>query len=397
MKRLWLTIAAALFTLLGSTRLDAAFHAVVFDEVVTSYGGDPDVQFIEMRMTFPFQNLTTHSIFAAFDDTGTYIGDILEVPSDLPNQGNGVRWLVGTSEFQTTSALAPDFIMPPGILPTAGGMVCYGGGQSQLLPEDPPDWDRNDFTNYVDCLAYGTYAGTTNSLITAPTPLDGDGHSLQRVGNTYNNLNDFACGDPITPQNNNAASASLPATTFCGACPGQFDPACLTGFAKGFLLVKEAPAGKEKLVAKLLKGPALVQNDLGNPLSSGGTAYGLCVYDDSGSLAGEFEVDRAGDSCAGLPCWSAIGDDPPDGKGYKYKDEAGGADGVRKVLYKSGEAGKSKVIMKGKGPGLPSGVAAALQSATSVRLQFRGSDAAECLSVDLTDFKKQESDFFKAK
>jgi hypothetical protein len=210
-------------------------------------------------------------------------------------------------------------------------------------------------------------------------------------------LNDFACGDPLTPQNNSAATVTLPATTFCGACPGQSDPACLTGFDKGFLLVKEAPAGKEKLVAKLLKGPAATQSDLGNPLGSGGTAYGLCVYDQTGFLAGEFEVDRAGASCGGLPCWSAIGDDPPDGKGYKYKDEAGDADGVRKVLYKGGDAGKSKVILKGKGSGLPAGLTAALQSATSVRLQFRGSDAVQCLSVDLTDLKKQEIDFFKAK
>jgi len=105
-------------------------------------------------------------------------------------------------------------------------------------------------------------------------------------------------------------------------------------------------------------------------------------------------VDRAGDNCAGVPCWKAVGGDPPDGKGYKYKDEGGG---VRKILYKGGDAGKSKVIVKGKGSGLPTGLAAALQSSTSARLQFRGSDAAVCLSVDVTDIKKQESDSFKAK
>ena len=77
-----------------------------------------------------------------------------------------------------------------------------------------------------------------------------------------------------------------PTATPIGACPLTVDGGCTTGFAKGTLLIKEDIAGKEKLVAKMVKGPALAQTDLGNPLSGGGTVYSLCIYDDAGNLAG---------------------------------------------------------------------------------------------------------------
>ena len=372
----------------------ALFHIAVIDEVMTSYGGDPSVQFIEIRMLAPLQNISLqHSIFAAFDSTGTYVGDILEVPGNVPNSGTDLRWLVGTAAFQTASGLTPDFIMPAGVLPTGGGMVCYGGGPNVLVPINPPTWDRNDFANYVDCVAYGTYSGTVNALVGAPTPLNGDGHSLQRTSNTKNNAADFSCGDPATPENNASQTVSLPATTPCGACPAAPDAGCVSTFTKGLLLAKET--GKQKLVAKLIGGPALAQTDLGNPLNSGGTAYQLCVYDAGGALAGQLSVNRAGDTCGSAPCWKALGGDPPSGNGYLYKDTAESAAGVFKIVYKSDP--KSKALVRGRGPNLPTGIAAALQSSTSATVQLRGSDAPKCLSVTLTDIKRHDPDFFKAK
>jgi len=391
-------VVAVLAAVVWSSSAGAVFHLSVFDEVMTSYGGDPNVQFIEIRMLAPIQNAVQNSVLAAFDNTGTYINDILVVPGNLTNQGTDVRWLVGTSAFATATGLAPDFIMPTGILPTSGGMVCYGGGGG-LVPAAPGSWSRTNFANYVDCVAYGTYAGSTNAHIGTPTTLNGDGHSLQRIGSTNNNAADFTCADPATPENNAGVSANMAATTPCpappGPCPASPDLGCVGGFGKGMLQIKEDP-GKEAWLAKFLKGPALAQTDLGNPLSAGGTEYALCVYDNAGSLVGTLDVDRAGDTCSGSPCWKAVGGDPPGGKGYKYKDDALAASGVFKILYKGGVAGKSKVIVKGRGTGLPMNVADALMSATSTTLQFRSSDA-QCLSVSLATIKKQEANFFKAK
>jgi hypothetical protein len=391
-------VIVAALALLGVARpASAIFHISVIDEVSTSYNGDPNVQFIEMRMLAILQNFVTNSVFAAFDANGNYINDVLVVPGNVATGGNGVRWLVGTSGFQTASGLTPDFIMPSGILPTGGGMLCYGGGGG-LAPQNPPSWDRTNFANYVDCVAYGTYAGSTNALIGTPTTINGDGHSLQRVGtaSTHNNSVDFTCGDPLTPENNAGTTVSLPATTPCPNCPVAPDALCLSTFSGGSLLVKEA-TGKQKLLVKMLGGPALAQTDVGNPLSGGGTAYKLCIYNNMSNLVGHLLVDRAGDTCGGNPCWKALGGDPPSGKGYKYKDGTLAASGVAQILFKGGAAGKTKALLKGSGSGLPTGITAALQSATSATVQLIGTGAPKCLSVNLTEIKKHEADSFKAK
>ena len=414
-RRIHALIAGVSVMLACATSAQAVFHVSDIDEVLTSYGGDPNVQFVEMRMLAPFQNGVANSVFAAFDSTGTYVGDILVVPGNVANGNTDDRWLIGTSAFQTATGLAPDFIMPTGVLPTGGGMVCYGGGGG-LVPQNPPTWSRTTFTNYVDCVAYGTYSGSSNALIGTPTSLDGDGHSLQRIGSTHNNSADFSCADPATPTNNSGTSASMTATAPCPAptptatptitptatptpldCPAAPDGTCLNPFAKGLLLVKEAPAGKEKFIAKMIGGPATVQTDLGNPLMSGGTAYHVCLYDGGGSLVGKLNVDRAGATCGSAACWKAVGGDPPGGKGYKYKDKAATADGVTQILYLSGTAGKTKALVKGAGANLPTGIAASLQSSTSATAQLRGSDASHCLTVTVTDVKKHDPTLFKAK
>lgn len=181
-------------------------------------------------------------------------------------------------------------------------------------------------------------------------------------------------------------------------CPEVADSGCTSGFSKGFLLVRDV-SGKEKIIGKWIKGPALSQTDMGNPLAGGsGTAWTMCIYDQSDALVGQLVVDRAGDSCSGRPCWKSVGKEPPDpaGKGYKYKDAALSSDGVQKIIYKGGTAGHSKAILKGKGSNIPSGIAAALQSSTQATIQLRSSDG-ECLSAVLTDRKKNDVDFYKIK
>ncbi|MGH7789183.1 MAG: pre-peptidase C-terminal domain-containing protein [Candidatus Binatia bacterium] len=180
-------------------------------------------------------------------------------------------------------------------------------------------------------------------------------------------------------------------TSTCGM------PVCtVTAFGKGGLLSKET-AGKEKLVAKFLKGPALTQTDFGDPFG-GTTAYHLCVWDDGPALVGGYRVDRAGDVCSGASalCWKPLGQPPPSGAGYAFKDSDAVSDGIAKMSLKGGGAGKSKVLVKGRGAALPS-IATALQTSTSVTLQLVGSDAPVCLQKTLSNITKQEAGFFKAK
>jgi hypothetical protein len=177
-------------------------------------------------------------------------------------------------------------------------------------------------------------------------------------------------------------------------CPQLADAACTTGFDKGALLVKETVPGKEKFLAKLIMGPQLAQGDMGDPID-GDTGYSLCIYDDDSGLVASMCVDRAGDTCGGSPCWKSIGGVPPDGKGYYFKDSRADA-GILKLQYWSGNAGQSKVIIKGRGSNIPSGIPAALQYSAQVTVQVRSSDG-QCLSGALTDRKKNEPDYYKIK
>ncbi len=190
----------------------AAFHLAVIDEVMTSYNGDTNVQFVEIRMLLTSQTVVGDSVLAAFDTSGNYVADVLVVPSSL-TLNTEVRWLMGTTQFETVSGVTPDFIMPAG-LPTGGGMICWGA--PGVVPP-APTWDRTILTNYIDCVAYGTYSGPSNVHIGTPTSLDADGHSLQRTGDTNNNATDFVCGDPADPTNHSSASTSLVATSSCSA------------------------------------------------------------------------------------------------------------------------------------------------------------------------------------
>lgn len=185
-------------------------------------------------------------------------------------------------------------------------------------------------------------------------------------------------------------------------CPPTPD-ACIGGFGKGTLIKKES-AGKEKLIVKMIKGPLINQIDFGDPTIGGGTRYNLCIYDSTPALVGVVVVDRAGNTnCSGgsTTCWSSIGPVPPGGKGYKFKDTDLTSDGTAKIILKGGptSAGKSKILVKGSGAGIPAGVTALLTSSTNATVQLRGNNApgAGCWSVTLGTIKKQTADFFKAK
>ncbi len=212
---LW--VCTALFLLTPARPSHAVFHLMVIEEVMTSYGGDPSVQFVECELETVAQNFVTDTVLGAFDAAGSYLGDVLVLPSDLIGPtGSGVRWIMGTQAFATLSGVTPDYIIPAA-LATGGGMVCWGAPGAGVAVPPPGSWDHTNPDNYVDCLAYGTYSGPTAINSGNPTPLDADGHSLVRSSDTNDNETDFECGDPATPETafDGGSSASLAATTAC--------------------------------------------------------------------------------------------------------------------------------------------------------------------------------------
>ena len=119
-------VLTAITVLFMADVASAAFHLAVIDEIMTSYGGDSNVQFVEIRMLAGGQTFVSNSVLGVFDATGAYTGDALVVPSNLANSGAGLHWLMATPQFTTVSSLTPDFTFPNGSLPSGGGMVCWG-------------------------------------------------------------------------------------------------------------------------------------------------------------------------------------------------------------------------------------------------------------------------------
>ena len=163
----------------------AIVHLAEIHELMVGFDGDPDVQFVEINMRLFGQNITVNTKLSAFDASGTFIdadavtpGDqpLLVVPGNVPNSGDGVRWLMGTAAFEIAFGIQVDFEYPPApVLPATAGMVC--------LFEN-----FRDFTNpsqSVDCVAYGGAAFTGQNPNSSPSeaatvgPGDG-GSSLTR-------------------------------------------------------------------------------------------------------------------------------------------------------------------------------------------------------------------------
>ena len=186
-------------------------------------------------------------------------------------------------------------------------------------------------------------------------------------------------------------------------CPTTPDTSCDTTWGQGALLVKETKPGKEKIRLDFGKGPELAQEDLGNPLAVGGTSYSTCVYDGANNLVAQMDVDRAGMLCAGKPCWLPLGGLPPDGLGYLYRDKDASSDGIARLTLKAGNAGKSKLSIRGANnfkkdqDRLPTLLAPRLAGSTSVTAQLHDHARTECFSVTYDDVKKDDGRIFKAK
>ena len=224
------------------------------------------------------------------------------------------------------------------------------------------------------------------------------GLALDESGNVYvGGMSAATWGSPIRPYESDLDSwvAKLSASpSLCAPVPS---PGCASSWAKGQLVVKETVAGKEKLVAKLLKGPALVLADFADPIT-GDTEYVACLYNEAGALVEDLEVARGSDTCGKRPCFKALGT-----KGYLYKDGDFASDGVGFLKLQVGGVGKSKILLKGKNnaskgqTSLPAGMAAALLGQAQVTLQLHVSDGATaCHSVTL-DVSINTGDFLKAR
>jgi hypothetical protein len=234
MSRLALAVAA-LAALLSAAPARAVFHVTRINEVMSGAAGNPNLQYVEVRMLAGFQNAVANARLTAFTCDGSSHTVLLVLPNNVTNQGIGVTFLMASPDDATVFAAAgihPDFTFSPGLSP-ACGMVCWGA--PGFAPPAPSSWNPADPNNYVDCVAYGAYTGPRKTSTHDGTPMSGtpttlpagEGtHSLSRTSDTQNNLADIGLACP-TPMNNAGSVGSFgpctPPTTLAGGAPGCSD------------------------------------------------------------------------------------------------------------------------------------------------------------------------------
>src|SRR5690242_15388285 len=133
-----------------SSTVHAAFQSVSITEIGVGFRGDPDVQFVELRLDAGGQMHFTNTRLTVFDKDAVPTV-LLLTPSEVANGASGRTVLYATAAFQTATGVTPDFVIPAAIV-APSGMVCWGAPGA--IPPDPSSWDVEKPENYVDCVAY---------------------------------------------------------------------------------------------------------------------------------------------------------------------------------------------------------------------------------------------------
>jgi len=373
----------------------ALFHLARVNEVMSGVGGNANVQYVEIRMLFGFQNSVTNTRLTWFDCSFSACQVLMQVPANVANSGNGVTWLMASPDdatfFAATGAHAEFYWNNAtiGDVDRTCGMVCWGAPGA--VAPNPATWDPGDPNNYTDCVAYGGYAGRTKTVAafsggptSGPPDTDPAGNgttmSLTRVSDTNNNLNDFSLA-AMTPTNNGAGNiptqAPDPCTQAANNCPctpltpttstvqtttSTLRPSTTTmpagtdlPLSGKKLLLKDDPAdpAKRKLVAS--SHDASINLGAGNGSPDDPTIFGGSFLVRTGAGCGTGGAQPC-DNTYSLPAgsWKLIGK-PGQGKGYVYKDPALANGPIRSAIVK----GKAHaVVVMGKGSGLGDGVGA---------------------------------------
>lgn len=217
------SVVIAALLLANASAAHATFHFMSISELGAGFQGDPAIQFVELRLDSGGQTETTATRLTTFAADGTATELVLSA-RDVANGANGANILYATEAFAAATGVAPDFVMPTGLL-TPSGMICWGAPGA--VPPPPDSWDLAKPENYVDCVAYGGFTGATRPTSGTPTPLGpGDGtQSLTRTqgtGGGGSNDTDFVLAPPNVCNNAGACTDLAPSGgDVCGDADGN--------------------------------------------------------------------------------------------------------------------------------------------------------------------------------
>ena len=184
---------------------------IVLEEVLASWQGNDNVQFVELRMLADEQQFLEDSALLAFDDvTGREENRVVLLFTKSVNIGEaGARVLIATDQLAAVAALQPDFVIPAGAIDPRGGRVCYQGTDGEVTA--------------TDCVSWGDYAGERLGF-GPPVPTAPTNRSLRRIRLTGRNLDDWTTDLQPTPTNNAGVARGL--VTTCGNGAREFWEEC---------------------------------------------------------------------------------------------------------------------------------------------------------------------------
>ena len=174
--------------------------------------------------------------------------------------------------------------------------------------------------------------------------------------------------------------------TFCDRClecdeaVGCVIPDCLEApMTKAKVKLKQGNVVAKDLVSIKWKGGAVAKADLPNPL---GSTLDVCIYDGDGSVLISSE---APDACGSGSCWVE------NTNTYKYFDETGQPDGIKKVTLKTAKS--SRVVVKGRGENL---ALPPLPVSVPVDVLIFGEEPGRCFAATFNSLRKNDATQIKA-
>lgn len=286
----------------------------------------------------------------------------------LDTQGGGR----GGAEYRTPAIMVSGFPVADGLVSVE---ISTDGGASFV----PLSSKKFNLTGQAEEGALGAGRRLLQYLGTVPSSASGaSAVALRFLG-------------PVAPAPPPPASEPCAATPMVAGCRAPGTASLKLTYAAG---------AKNRLAWRWGRGDAPVAS-FGDPAARCGTGFAVCVYD---SVAGVPTLSIAGrvaggGTCAGKPCWKAIGSTPV--KGYRFKDRTLAQSGVQSLVLRGGKPGADKIASNGRGATLP------LPAPATASRYFRHegdvvvqlvSDDGDCWEsrFDAADVRVNDPDSYKA-
>lgn len=167
---------------LWSVPAHASFHLYAISEIYSS--ADGTIQYFELFEPTS-AGLNGQNFLAGHVVTSTGAATY-SIATNLPSSNTlGTHVLFATQGFANLSIVTPDYIIPAGFIPVAGGTINYAGVSSVSFPALPTDGNAISNSGTEKTPAPTNFAGQTGTLQTSFTPQAGFWYNPAEGGRGY--------------------------------------------------------------------------------------------------------------------------------------------------------------------------------------------------------------------